>query len=92
VRNSKDAFIIVTPFILWACMVIFAYALTVLELKAVRHRQQRAVCTADTCVLHRVAMRVCSTLAGISAPQPHPTCRRPAVCMSRVIAGTVAAR
>jgi hypothetical protein len=35
VRNSKDAFIIVLPFIFWALMVILAYALTVIKLTAV---------------------------------------------------------
>jgi hypothetical protein len=36
VRNSKDVFLIVMPFVFWACLVIFAYLLTILELKTVR--------------------------------------------------------
>jgi hypothetical protein len=36
VRNSRDTFIVVAPFVFWAGLIIFAYVLTIFQLKSVR--------------------------------------------------------
>lgn len=36
VRNSRDAYIVAAPYVLWAFLIIFAYLLTIAELKSVR--------------------------------------------------------
>ncbi|WIA17635.1 hypothetical protein OEZ85_014441 [Tetradesmus obliquus] len=36
VRNSRDAYIVAAPYVLWAFLIIFAYLLTIVELKSVQ--------------------------------------------------------